>query len=456
MRSVIMGRLHYGRYSSDVRLTHYLFRFPAKFHPPVVRCLLDRYSAQGDRILDPFCGSGTVLVEALISGRDAVGIDIDPLAAFISRVKSRPIDPCRLESDFERLTSIISGIRRSPSEYGRLMFNDLTSPTLGRWRHRLEVPDIPNLTHWFRNYVTVDLARLRDAILKGSFRATTRDFFLACFAAIIRNASNADPVPVSGLEVTAHMRRLDAAGRRIDPFELFERRARREIAGMRQLWERAQDSSIRVRRGDATTLRSTLSSGDFDAVITSPPYNTAVDYYRRHMLEMYWLGLIDSHEERLALAPYYVGRSHVREDHHRASANFKSDYVNRLVAHAKRISSARERAVVHYCASMQRALGQIAEALKPSGQAIFVVGNSKWNGRRTRATHLLVELATPRFEVTDMLSYATRNRYMSYERHNGANVNWEYVVVLRKKKAFRARATNTRRLRGQASQRSLT
>src|SRR5260370_41643913 len=103
-----MCRLYFGRYARDVRFTHYLFRFPAKFHPPVIRCLIDRYTKEGDRILDPFCGSGTLLVEALASGRDAVGIDIDPLARFVSRVKSRPIDPDELESAFEQLSDLLN------------------------------------------------------------------------------------------------------------------------------------------------------------------------------------------------------------------------------------------------------------------------------------------------------------------------------------------------------------
>lgn len=65
--------------SSPSKLTHYLFRFPAKFHPPVAQTLIEDYSLEGDCVLDPFCGSGTLLVEALRAGRDAVGTDIDPL-----------------------------------------------------------------------------------------------------------------------------------------------------------------------------------------------------------------------------------------------------------------------------------------------------------------------------------------------------------------------------------------
>ena len=429
-----MSQLHFGRYRNDSRFTHYLFRFPAKFHPPALRCLIERYSKQGDSILDPFCGSGTLLVEAMISGRNAVGIDVDPVAVFISRVKTKPIDPKLLESDVKKLTDKLAKYRRPSREYDRLVHDDLSPTALARWGRSLRIPPIPNIEHWFRVYVALDLARLRAAILRGCFAPRVRDFFLGCFASIIRNASNADPVPVSGLEVTAHMRQLDEAGRRIDPFELFERRVQREITGMRELWSKATKASIRVIRGDVTMLRSMLGSQKFDFVITSPPYNTAVDYHRRHTLEMYWLSLVDSPEERLALARRYIGRANVRKDHKRLRAKIENEYVKRLIAHAKQAGFDRERAVMHYCASMERALEQIAGALKPKGQAVFVVGNSKWNGRRVRATKLLIELARPHFDVRECLSYTSRNRYMSYERHNGADVNREYVVVLQKRK----------------------
>jgi DNA modification methylase len=427
-----MAQLYFAKYRRDARYTHYLFRFPAKFHPPVIRYLIDQYSAPKDSILDPFCGSGTLLVEALIAGRNAVGVDVDPVATFISRVKSKPIPLELLTTNFETLRSILSKLRRSDSEYERLMFEDFSQSAFTRLANEFSVPHIPNIEHWFRKYVAIDLAKLRKAILTGSFSPAVRDFFLACFAGIIRNSSNADPIPVSGLEVTSHMRKLDKKGRRIDPFQLFERRVLREISGMHALFEEATASSIRVLRGDITALKSKLGDKKFDVAITSPPYNTAVDYYRRHMLEMYWLDAVRSQEDRLELAPHYLGRAQVRQNHPSQRIEFQSAYIQRLIAHARQISPSRERAIIHYCASMQRALAQISSVLKPRRRAIFVVGNSKWNGRNVRATRLVIELAKPHFKVAECFSYPARNRYMSYARRNGADINREYVVVLDK------------------------
>jgi hypothetical protein len=69
-------------------LTHNFYRYPARFSPKFVRAAIRAFTSPGDLIFDPFVGGGTTLVEALHLGRDALGIDISSLAAFISEVKT--------------------------------------------------------------------------------------------------------------------------------------------------------------------------------------------------------------------------------------------------------------------------------------------------------------------------------------------------------------------------------
>jgi hypothetical protein len=149
-----MPVLHFARYKHKHKFTHFLFRFPAKFHAPAVRCLINRYSKRGDTILDPFCGSGTLLVEALVSGRSAIGVDVDPVAVFVSRVKTAPVSAKRLKRAFDRLKLTLASIRRSSAEYDRLVHEDLSPRAIGLFRERLAIPPIPNIQHWFRIYVS--------------------------------------------------------------------------------------------------------------------------------------------------------------------------------------------------------------------------------------------------------------------------------------------------------------
>ncbi len=73
-------------------LTHGLHKYPAKFFPELPRWLIRRYSMELDTILDPFSGSGTTGLEALLLRRNSVGIDVDPFSRFLSKVKVTPLE----------------------------------------------------------------------------------------------------------------------------------------------------------------------------------------------------------------------------------------------------------------------------------------------------------------------------------------------------------------------------
>lgn len=421
------------RKKHEGRLTHYLFRYPAKFHPPVAAALVKKFSRPGDVILDPFCGSATLLVEARVQGRSGIGLDVDPVATFIADVKTRHIGIRSLKRSTKILLRKIEIIRRSARDYERLQFDDITLRAFKTTvtRHGLVVPPIPNLLHWFRKYVVVDLAKLRGAITRLRVPRIHRKFFMACFCSIIRNVSNADPVPVSGLEVTSHMKARDKEGRIIDPFERFVTTLNRGLSDHEQ-FEKAIKSSrtkVRISHGDATNLRKYVRK-PVDAVITSPPYHNAVDYYRRHTLEMYWLNLVDSPEQRLSLLPKYIGRTSVPKSHpFLASATLESWFARRCESMMRKRDNASANAFKHYAIAMQKCFAGIVQTLRPNGKVIFVLGKSSWNGRRLPTIKLFEELATPYFQLTQHHWYPLKNRYMTYSRRNGASIDRDHVLV---------------------------
>ena len=71
---------------------HVIHKYPARMVPQIARFFIKKYSKTGDTIIDPFVGSGTVLVESKILGRNAVGVDINPLAYMISSARIFPLD----------------------------------------------------------------------------------------------------------------------------------------------------------------------------------------------------------------------------------------------------------------------------------------------------------------------------------------------------------------------------
>jgi hypothetical protein len=429
MRNRAENSLEYEPAASARRYTHYLFRYPAKFHPPVARALLERHTEPGDCVLDCFCGSGTLLVEAAVIGRSAVGTDVDPVAAFVSRVKARPVAVTRLRRLWEGLEARLQSLERAAADYDALQWQDIDETAYAREARGLAVPAIPNLFHWFRRYVLVDLAHIKKEIAGLDASKAEHDFFLLCFASIIRGASNADPVPVSGLEVTSHMKEREKEGRIVNPFALYARAVRRGLQSMEDYLDAVADgATVSVLQADATQLTRKLKRR-VDAAITSPPYHGAVDYYRRHQLEMFWLDFTSSQADRLALLDHYIGRLRVpaRDPLLRRKREVGSP---KLEEQMRAVNGPRANGFRHYRLAMHLVFEQLGKILVAGAPAVFVVGHSTWNSSALDTSELFEELSAPWFELDDYYSYPVSNRYMSYLRHNGASIDREYVLVL--------------------------
>jgi hypothetical protein len=419
------------------RLTHRLFRFPAKFHPPVIATLIARYTDPGDHLYDPFCGSGTALVEAAVSGRSATGVDLDPLAVAVTHAKTRRYDIGELEAAASRLLAKLDEYDRGEHLYDQLQWQDISEDEYEAViaEERLWIPAIPKLDHWFRRYVVIDLARIRRSIgLLRQISPDSRGFFMLVFAAIIRNASNADPVPVSGLEVTSHMKAKDKEGRVVDPFTLYRRALSRGLLDATEWVNRLGDNVCpQVFQGDATEPVRGIPK-KVSAILTSPPYHSAVDYYRRHQLEMFWLRLTETHDDRLKLLPQYVGRAKVRISHPLLRETWPEDG---LAAEWERLLASedqeRARAFRHYILAMRKAFKQFASITTEGAPVVVVVGSSAWNGKSIPTADLFYELAGSEFDHDPPLWYPVKNRYMSYARRNEANIDKEFVVVLRRR-----------------------
>ena len=121
-------------------LTHGFYKYPARFSPAFVRAAIKSFTNPGDLCLDPHVGGGTTLVEALASGRNAVGVDISALAEFVARVKTTVLSEAeltKLASWSIRLPSVVDIHRPSTclSGYGELGYYKHLGHA-SRWRLR--------------------------------------------------------------------------------------------------------------------------------------------------------------------------------------------------------------------------------------------------------------------------------------------------------------------------------
>lgn len=419
--------------------THQLFRFPAKFHPPIVRWALGNYGRKGSVLLDPCTGSATSQVEALVRGMSSVGIDIDPLACLIATVKTTPIDPKRLESGLKKIQDILSPFVKLHADREARKGSDISSARYEREIRGLQVPPIPNIFHWFRRYVIVDLARIIWAVDFTELQADERQFFRACVAAVVRAVSNADPAPVSGLEVTTIQAVINQR-RIIRVFVQFFAKVKFAIGGMRRLWTCCQPeknrAAAKVVKGDILELNAVLDDSlrpddGFPLVVTSTPYCQAVEYSRRHKLEMYWMGFIDSAAQQIELAHTYVGRKVVRASDWNDQTSLGITGLDSRLKMITERDPARARAVRHYFYSMSKFFQSLAENMKRTGTFVCVIGNSKCCDVEIPTADIFADIAEDSFALERRFSYAVRNHYMQYGLWNGDGIKQEHVLIFK-------------------------
>lgn len=241
-------------------LTHSIHPYPAKFIPQIPGSLLDYLSLpEHSVVLDPFCGSGTTLLEAAIRDFDAIGIDSNPIAALISRTKCRVLSRTQCEAVCDVLA--------------RLDLFDSADDS------KIEIPDFLNRDHWFQENMQRELGYIRHLIGEVSEKEAS-DFLQTAFSAIIVKASNQE----SDTRWRARDKSLP------DGFALaeFRKKVLDMLSRMKQL-EKYKLGEVTVKLRDSRNI-DFLPDGACACAITSPPYMNSFDYYLYHKLRMYWLG----------------------------------------------------------------------------------------------------------------------------------------------------------------------
>lgn len=248
---------------------HGFHSYTARMHPVTAQRLIARLSAPGDAVLDPFCGSGTVLVEARIAGRRATGVDANPLAVALATTKTRRY-PAR---DLERLVD--ESMRIADEADARRKAKAGASRNYGSDDREL-----------FDPHVLFELDGLRSGIERLA-RSPVRDALWLALSSILVKVSrkpgdSADGVAprrlASGFTVRMFRRRVEEFAGQLDAF-----------AGL----ARPSSPPSDVLLGDAREL-SGVREASMTLVVTSPPYPGVYDYFEQHEPRLRWLGF-DSH-----------------------------------------------------------------------------------------------------------------------------------------------------------------
>lgn len=412
------------------RATHLLHPYPAKLlmHIPFFFLANSILSQKGDTVADPFCGSGTVLLESQLASRVAVGADSNPLARLLTTVKTTPIEASALSSASDRLFA------RVPE------------------RSRNGRPDVVNLNHWFYPHVTRQLQCLYEAI-EATRREDVRDFFRVCFSNCVRKVSLADPrlsVPVRLREgqypeghalrekTDAHLRRL----RHINVLTVFEEvltNCTRRLASIEPLladWSPAHILSNDARQlHNKATQNGESQDGLIQLVITSPPYPGAQKYIRSSCLSLGWLGLCRS-DELIQHKFQTIGREEFRQVQYTDFTASGTPAADRILREIHAHNPVRAIIASTYLVEMRDAIREIWRQLRVGGYFVLVAANNQIAGREFKTQHYLRTIAEETgFRTVLRLIDDIRSRGLMTKRNKTASViTREWVLVFAKER----------------------
>ena len=259
------------------RLTHNVHRYSGKFIPQIAERAISLLTRPGELVVDPYCGSGTTLLEAALLERRTVGVDLNPLAVLIARVKTTPIAEAALNGLVSRLGEALS----MRGEQGSLPLFQESSEEAACALDR-----DPRLHHewyrkWFQPHVLRDLVAIDLAIHDVDGQAL-RDVARVAFSNILRRCSNAH----SGYPNVMFDRKSPIKASPIPAFLKTLNRNAEMVASLSNV--QASWSDMEVLLGNAAALQ--IDDDTVDAVISHPPYIGSIPYAEYGALSLQWLG----------------------------------------------------------------------------------------------------------------------------------------------------------------------
>jgi hypothetical protein len=401
------------------RATHYIHPYPAKLLPQIAHFFLASNLLVGanEIVLDPFGGTGTVALEANLSGRNAYFADANPLARLIASVKTSEVDIDKVVAEASCLGEAYARTRR------------------------IKPPDVINLDKWYCEQVSRQLSRLHWSI-SDMPPGKNRDLFWVTFSWVARKVSNADPrlsVPVQlkekrwANESFPNVWNLFLEQLQANIHRITSKRAITNGQNIRSLCVGNDARSLRNSSNWHETNWERLPDNSVGLIITSPPYAGAQKYIRASSLSLGWLGLASS-DELKPLENKSIGREHLPKaisDRLHFTGIKSADAVLDLIYQKNPLRAA---IAAIYINEMRDAVTEMARVLKPNGAIVMVIGNNEVCGYPFQSSDYMGELLSeaglkPIVKLVDEI----KSRGLMTKRNKTAGIiSREWVLVYKK------------------------
>jgi site-specific DNA-methyltransferase (cytosine-N4-specific) len=414
---------------------HGLHQYRGKFNPQVVRAIGNLFAlGHGAWVLDPFCGSGTTLLEGAHIGWNAVGIDMNPLATLIANAKIAAFNanPVLLQRAADSLIAHLDPI-----------------PDGSDWRNHLPEPDY--LEKWFRVPVLKQIWAILRVIAQIAPPAL-QDVFRVVLSDLIRDVSLQDPGDL-------RIRRRKDAAENYPVVEMFVDaiririesvlRARHHVRPKNGLTQVAVLGDTRnAEKSLEFLLKSRMTEG-FDVAITSPPYATAMPYLDTQRLSLALLGMIGSrqlrHNEQMLIGNREIQDKERGKLEWQISAN-GADLPDAVIGFCRRLLKLanyrnhgfRRRnlpaLVYKYLADMAIMFSSVIKVIRAKGRYALLIGR---NSTELRGEEILIDTPKLLAEVAESRGWSLEetlafDTYHRFDVHQSNSIREEILLVLRK------------------------
>jgi DNA modification methylase len=384
--------------------THSFFKYPCKFIPQVPKWAIEKYTKENDLVLDCFAGSGTTLVEAVMLKRNALGVDFDKLSQLLCLTKTQLLTKKE-----------ILNIKKMLNE---LFFKNKNIEQ--------NLPDLHNIEHWFCIETIQELSNLKNNIDSISNK-NIKNFFLVCFASIIKKVSNADensPKPY----VSSRFKK-----KKYFVKELFLKAVNNYV----EVFEKNQNINLgttKIISQDARNIGNKDLKNKIDLAVTSPPYINAFDYVRSLRLENAWLGFFgDSNIS--TIKKNQIGTETV------GAALYKKEILNtgiksldKILIKISLVDKKKAYVVLKYFQDMEANIVSVKDLLKVNAHYVIVVGDSVIRDIEVPTHKILIEIAEKNGLILEnTFSYIIKNRYLRIPRADrGGFIKYDWIIDLKK------------------------
>lgn len=344
--------------------THCYHNYPAMMIPQIARKLIKEYTPKNTKLIfDPYCGTGTSLLEAKLANINSIGTDLNPLAQLISKTKVENFNLIKIKKAIDIIKSEI------------LLFSF-------KKEYNLILPDFHNINYWFSVEKIKEISFLLD-IINTKIDKTLKDFFLVALSEIIRTVSYTR----NGEFKLYRIPKEKILKHKVDTFNLFIQKLDKNYNGLNELILSKKYASTKI-LGFNTCIENPLkyTENQIDFVLTSPPYGdsrTTVAYGQFSRLSNQWLGINDANKVDSILMG---GLSKHKK------LEFNSILANKELQNIKDIDLKRYNEVKEFLIDYKLSIENVSKSVRINGRIVYVVGNRRVKNIQIPLDFITIEL----------------------------------------------------------------